>query len=184
MNWLKRNYLSILSIIAIVVIALIIYLLGNRLKALGNLGYLGAFLISLICSLTIILPVPSLIVLIALASVFNPVLIAVAGSTGGTLGETTGYVLGYSGRHLLSGNRAYLRAEGWMKRWGVWAIMLFAFAPILPADVAGIASGALRFPLWKFWAACWVGKTVKYVLIILASVWGWQTIIHFFPWLG
>lgn len=181
MNWLKRNYLSILSVLLVVAIALIAFFFSDQLKTLGNLGYLGAFLISFISSLTIILPVPGLVVLIALGSIFNPFFIAIAGSTGGTFGETTGYVLGYSGRHLAVGNRNYLRIEGWMKKWGIWAIILFAFVPVLPADLAGLTSGALRFPLWKFWIACWIGKTAKYLLIIMASVWGWQTIVHFFP---
>ena len=184
MDWIKRNYISLLSMLLVVVLAAVIFIYRHQIEKLGNLGYLGAFLISLLGSLTIILPVPGLIILIALAASFNPVLIAVAGSTGGTLGETSGYVLGYSGRHVLSGNKTYMKTEGWMKKWGIWAIMLFAFAPVLPADVAGIASGALRFPVWKFWLACWIGKTAKYILIILGSVWGWHTIIRFFPWLG
>jgi len=181
MNWLKRNYLSVFTVAAVIVIAVVIFLFRGQIDKLDKFGYLGAFLVSLIGSLTIVLPVPGILILIALSTVFNPFLIALAGSTGGTIGELSGYVLGYSGRHMFGSNKQYIRTEAWMKKWGVWAIAFFAFIPILPTDIAGIASGALRFPVWKFFIACWTGKTLKYILLIIASMWGWQFIQQFIP---
>lgn len=128
-------------------------------------------------SLTIILPVPSFAILIPLATIFNPIFIALAGSTGGIIGELSGYAGGRSGRHMFGGNKNYLRTEKWMKRWGIWAIGFFAFVPLAPFDIAGIVSGALRFPLWKFMLAGWIGKSLKFVIILIFSNW----IMQFFP---
>jgi len=181
MNWFKKNFISILTVAAVIIIAAVIFLFRDQINTLGEFGYLGAFLISLIGSLTIVLPVPGILILFALATVFNPFLIAIAGSTGGTIGELSGYALGFSGRHIFGSNKQYIRTEKWMKKWGVWAIGVFAFVPILPTDVAGIAAGALRLPVWKFFIACWIGKTLKYILLILASTWGWHFIQNIFP---
>jgi membrane protein YqaA with SNARE-associated domain len=179
-NWLKKNYLSILVILAVIALSVALYLYRDIVEKLGNFGYLGAFLISLISSLTIVLPVPGFLLLMSLTATLNPILIALAASTGGIIGELSGYAAGRSGRSILRANKAYLRAESWMKRWGIWAIMLFAFVPLVPFDIAGLASGALRFPVWKFMLAGWIGKSLKFILLLLLSAWGFQFIPKLF----
>ena len=44
-------------------------------------------------------------------------------------------------------------------------------------DVAGIVSGNLRFPFWKFLIACWLGKTVQTLIMAYAGAWGWEAVI-------
>ena len=36
-------------------------------------------------------------------------------------------------------------------------------------DLAGIAAGSLRYPLWRFLLFCWMGKTIKSILIAWAG---------------
>jgi|WetSurMetagenome_2_1015567.scaffolds.fasta_scaffold02148_9 membrane protein YqaA with SNARE-associated domain len=178
-NWLKKNYLAIIVIILVITLSVVLFIFRDLVKQLNNFGYLGAFLISLIASLTIVLPVPGFYLLIPLAAIFNPVLIALAAATGGVIGELSGYAAGRSGRHILAGNKQYVRAEAWMKKWGVWAIMFFAFVPVVPFDVAGLACGALRYPIWKFMLAGWIGKSAKFVILLLFSSWA----IQFLPFI-
>jgi membrane protein YqaA with SNARE-associated domain len=66
-----------------------------------------------------------------------------------------------------------------MKKWGVWAILFFAFVPVVPFDVAGLACGALRFPVWKFMLAGWIGKSAKFIILLLFSSWA----IQFLPFI-
>jgi uncharacterized membrane protein YdjX (TVP38/TMEM64 family) len=47
-------------------------------------------------------------------------------------------------------------------------------------DLAGIAAGALRFPIWKFFLATWVGRTILYIGIAWAGALGWDALIDFF----
>jgi membrane protein YqaA with SNARE-associated domain len=110
----------------------------------------------------------------------NPVILGLVAAVGGTLGELTGYMLGYSGRVLVENKDTYTRATAWIKKWGVLAILVFALAPVLPLDIAGIAAGNLRFPLWKFMGVCWIGKAILYVLAAYAGVWGWEIVFPFF----
>jgi uncharacterized membrane protein YdjX (TVP38/TMEM64 family) len=189
MTWLKKNYLAILVILAVIALSIALYIYRDIVEEVlverfGNNSYLGAslisFFISLVSSLTIVLPVPGFLLLFTLTSIFNPIVIALAASTGGIIGELSGYIAGRSGRSMLRANKSYLRAESWMKKWGTWAIFLFAFVPVAPFDLAGLASGALRFPLWKFMLAGWIGKSLKFIILLLLSSWGFQFIPKIF----
>jgi membrane protein DedA with SNARE-associated domain len=36
-------------------------------------------------------------------------------------------------------------------------------------DLAGIAAGSLRYPVWRFLLFCWLGKTIKTTLVAFAG---------------
>jgi membrane protein YqaA with SNARE-associated domain len=50
-------------------------------------------------------------------------------------------------------------------------IFFLSAAPLF-FDLAGIAAGALRFPIWKYFIACWLGRTVLYLAIAWAGAMG------------
>jgi membrane protein YqaA with SNARE-associated domain len=169
-----------LTIALVVVISVVLYTFRHRIEGLKNYAYLGVFVVSLLSSATVIVPVPGIVVFVPLLATLNPVLVGVVGAVGSIIGETTGYAAGYSGRDLASRGRNYVRVEGWMKQRGTLVIFLFAVLPVLPLDVAGIVAGALRFPLWKFMVVAGMGKVIKYVSLMLVAAWGAQWIV---PWI-
>jgi membrane protein YqaA with SNARE-associated domain len=177
-NW-KKTALDVSMILLVVAITVCLFLFRSKVSELGNYGYLGAFLISLVANATVILPMPGLLILIGLGASFNPILVAVFGGIGGALGEMTGYILGRSGRGITSNNKWYMRAENWMKKRGFLAVFCFALLPFLPLDVAGLIAGVLRYPIWKFLLACVLGKTLLYVIMIQTGAWGWDALIDF-----
>jgi membrane protein DedA with SNARE-associated domain len=123
--------------------------------------------------------VPGIVVLFALGTTLNPVLVALAGATGGVIGEITGFMAGYGGRGMVQGGgRMYTLAEDWMKRWGGWAIFVFAVFPLPIFDIAGVVAGILRYPLWKFLLIAWLGKSLKYIILVLAGAYGWQVVLR------
>lgn len=176
---LKKRVIPLLTIVLVIAITVALFLYREKVAELGNYAYLSAFLISLVANATIILPVPGLGILIGLGASFNPILVGLVGAVGGTIGEMTGYTAGYSGRGLAGSKKMYARAEGWMRKRGFLAVFLFALFPFLPLDVAGLAAGALRFPLWKFLLACFLGKTVLYIVVIQTGAWGWEALLRF-----
>ncbi len=180
-EWLRKHAVPLLMLLLVIAITVGLFLYRGQVAKLGNYGYLGAFVISLVANATIILPMPGFLLLFALGAVLNPLLVGLAGGTGGTLGEMTSYLLGFSGRGVVQNRKWYDRAVRWLKRWGVGAIFVFAAFP-LPLDVLGMVAGLLRFPFWKFFLACWLGKTVKYMSIALAGAWGFEAILRFFGW--
>ncbi len=179
-EWLKHRFIPLLTLLLVVAITVVLFIYRDRVAELSNYGYLGAFIISLVANATIILPVPGLLLLFALGAIFNPILVGLVGAVGGAIGETTGYILGYSGRGVARGSKIYVRAEGWMRRRGFVTIFLFSLLPFLPLDVAGMAAGVLRFPFWKFLLACFLGKALLYIVLIKTGVWGWEVVLRYF----
>jgi len=177
-SWLQRRLIPLFTVLVVVAIMLAIFLYRDRVAELGNYGYLGAFLICLLCNASIILPVPGLLLIFALGAAFNPFLVGLASSAGGTIGELTGYMLGYGGRRIVENRGLYTKAVQWLKKWGALTIFVFAVTP-LPDDIAGITAGALRFPVWKFLLVCFLGKALLSMGIAWAGAWGWETILRF-----
>ena len=175
-----KKYVPLLSFILVVIITVVLFVYREAVAGLGNWGYLGAFLIGLVGNATIILPMPSIFLLFALGATFNPALVGLTGATGGAIGELSGYILGFSGHGFIKNNQLFIKAETWMKRWGSATVFVFALVPVLPIDVAGIAAGALRFPVWKFFTACFSGKALLYISLTLATSWGWHSIEKWF----
>ncbi len=176
----KHKYLvTLLTLPPILAVMAVFFIYRDWLVELENWGYLGAFLIGFIGNATVVLPMPGLVLLFALGASFNPFLIGLVGAAGGAIGELSGYILGYSGTALIQNTRLYLRAEAWMKRFGTATIFVFAMVPFLHFDLAGIAAGALRFPIWRFLIACWLGKAILYIGLAFTSRWGWDFVQRF-----
>jgi uncharacterized membrane protein YdjX (TVP38/TMEM64 family) len=173
---LKGRVLPILGITLVVVITVGIFLYRDRISELGVLGYPGVFLVSMVWNSTVLVPIPSFWTYFFLGQIFNPALVGLAGGSGASVGELTSYLAGYSGRVILREQRRmklYTRVENWVKKWGFIVVFAFNLVPFFPFDLVGIAAGATRFPLWKFYLACLAGRTLSYGFIAWAGSQGW-----------
>lgn len=181
-SWVQRRLLPVLSItfvVAVVAGVLIIYNTNPDLVGqLKEYGYLGAFIISALLNATVVLPAGNFLVLAALgATLPSPTLVGLLAAAGAAFGEMTGYLAGYSGRAVVPQHHAwYQRIRGWMERYGMWAIFALSAAPLV-FDVAGITAGVARFPARKFFVACFLGRSVLYILLAWAGALGWEKVI-------
>lgn len=134
-----------------------------------GLGYGGAFIINLIASASIFLPVPGLLLSMAMGTALNPYLLGIVSGLGSAVGELSGYAAGASGRTLvLPGSSLHsARIEWYTRNYGFWAIFIIAALPIPLFDAAGMVAGAIRMPLWLFFVSTAAGKIVKYTVAIL-----------------
>ena len=163
-NWRSRdNLLRFGVFLAVLGIIGAAFLLNEKLS-LDELAYGGLGLTVLLASGGLVLPIPSLAAACAAGASFNPLYVGLVAGSAGTLGELTGYFLGYSGRGVLDRSRLYRRLEGWMRRRGWLLLFLVSLIPNPIFDVVGIAAGALRYPLWRFMAVVWVGKLSKFLI--------------------
>jgi membrane protein YqaA with SNARE-associated domain len=139
----------------------------------GRYAYPAIFLICLLSSLTILIPAPGTVLWLLLVKFLNlnKVLAGVVGSIGGTLGEITGYYVGYAGRAVIAPqySQRYQMAERWMRRYGGITIFVFAFT-WLPFDLAGLAAGSLKYPVGKFLLFCWLGRLPRHIIEAYAGV--------------
>lgn len=168
---LRQVIVPLLTILLVIGISVVLFLIRNEIVKFQQYAYLGVFVISMLTNATVIVPVPGVVVFIPLLATLNPVLVGAVGAAGGSVGEVTGYMAGYSGARLTKRGRFYTRVRWWMRgRRGSWVLFLFAAGP-LPVDVAGVVAGALHYPLWRFMLIIWAGKTIKYIaLMVLASL--------------
>jgi membrane protein YqaA with SNARE-associated domain len=160
----RRSFQISVFILILVLSAAIFFLARSYLDLEKFLayGYLGIFLISLSC-VTILFPIPWEAVIIGAGATLDPLLLGMVATAGATIGELSSYFVGYLGKKIILGeySEKYKKAEFWMKRYGSFAIFLFALLPILIFDLVGIVAGSARFPLWKFILACFAGRLIR-----------------------
>ena len=159
---------QILLLLLAVGISLAIVWFTNRYQAelrnLGNYGYLGLFVISIIGNATLIIPAPVFVVACAAGVVYGPIGVGVVAGLGSALGELTGYMAGAGGKALIPQGQRYGQLRHFMQRHGMLAIFLLGAIPNPIFDVGGLIAGALRMKVWKFVLAAWAGKAIRLAL--------------------
>ena len=168
---------AILISFSIALVYLLQYLvdkLNLPLDRFAALTYLVVFSVQLISNLALFPTGPPVAtsVMVVAAAQWNPILVALFASIGGSIGELSGYYVGYLGRKspFIQKTRFYDMANLWMKRYGFWAITVLAFQPFIPFDIGGIIAGTSKMPLRQFIPALWIGKFPKYILICYVGV--------------
>jgi len=154
-----------LVLLAVLVLSVVLVFVPINYKALGDYGYLGVFLVTLLATGAIVLPVPYLAVIVVAGTFLNPVGVALVAGVAAALGELTGYLVGYTGRSLLPKNRWYTLVERGVTRFGGPVIFVAAAVPNPFFDAVGIIAGATRMPIWLFLIACFLGKAIRFWLI-------------------
>lgn len=151
----------ILALVAVVAITVFIYSIRDQAAQLAIYGYPGIFLISFLAYATVLLPAPGVAVVFAMGAVFNPVGVAIAAGTGAALGESVGYLAGFSGQGVAERADIYDRLTVWMQKNGPLTILLLAAIPNPFFDLAGLVAGALKMPYLRFLFWCWFGQVIK-----------------------
>ncbi len=135
---------------------------------------LAALFLSAFFAATLVVPIQSEIVFVALqAAGTAPLwLLVTVASVANTLGSFVNYVIGRQA-HRLEGRSWYpasstamARAKMWFRRWGVWALLL-SWAPF--GDIITVLAGVLRTPLWQFTLLVAMAKTGRFIVL------GWIT---------
>jgi membrane protein YqaA with SNARE-associated domain len=165
---IRRRWFQISVFVVLLGLSIGLFLMARSyldLEEVLRYGYLGIFLISLSC-VTIILPLPWEAVVIAAGTALDPIWVGMVAATGATIGELSGYLVGYLGRKVILDKYLgkYQQAERWLKKYGVVAVFLFALLPVLIFDLLGLVAGSFKYPLWKFVLASWAGRLIRCVV--------------------
>ena len=178
MNEKKPSTLQrVLALLLVIAVIVLLFVFRSEVQKLQQFGYVGIFLISIAANATIIIPIPGVAFTTAMGAIFHPVGVAVAAGLGASLGELSGYMAGFSGQGIIDKNKKYNRLVGWMRehpRWTCFIIFALAFIPNPLMDIAGMAAGVLRVPIWKFLIACALGKILKMLLFAYAGYYSWS----------
>ncbi len=146
--------------------ALMPYVLQMR-----ELGYVGAFFISLVSSASVILPTPGFVSIFEMGKYLDPLLLGIIAGIGSTIGELTAYYAGKTEQKKLRESRVYKENEKVLRKWGPAAMFVLAVVPNPVLDFAGIAAGAIDMPVWQFLLSVGAAKIIKYTLLAYTGIW-------------
>lgn len=161
--------LSLVSVaLLIVVFAALVFIVDLDVRELERLGYAGLFLITFIGAASVVVPMPGFAaiagggaVLDPVAGIPAPVMVGLVAGLAEALGEFSGYAMGFGGTPMFERRRSYRLFRAWMVKYGTPAMFALSAIPNPLFDLAGVAAGSVRMPLWKFFVAVLAGKTLK-----------------------
>lgn len=171
----------LLSLFGTIMLTIALVLLPLDVASWGALGYLGAFMLTLLSSATVLVPSVALgaALKFGAASTLNPILVGLVSGIAAGLGESTGYLAGRSGAELahIQDRPTYRRIAAWVERRGTLTVFVLAAIPLPLIDLAGLAAGAMGMSFVRFEIACLAGKITRFVPVALLGHWlrlnGW-----------
>lgn len=151
-------------------------------------GLFGLFVAAIIANATVLLPLPIDIVFLVIAgsskSVVDTIVIAVVLGAGAGIGEMSAYIAGLVGVKAVEEAKKtefekikVIREK--IGELGMYFIYFSALVPF-PFDIIGITAGVIKYDPKKFFVAALAGKTTRYLIIGLASHYGFTAVKSFF----
>lgn len=177
-NFTSNRYVQVAFLLLGIGMVIGAYFLKDVAGGLSSVGYPGVFFLSLLGSASMILPVPGLISLCTVSAILNPFTLGLLAAIGETIGEVTGYAVGFGGKGLLDKSRVYRWVKGWMEKRGGLVIFIVSIIPNPLFDIVGIAAGATKYPVKKFFLIVFVGKILKGLIVAYSCYYGIQAL----PW--
>jgi len=142
-------------------------------------GYLALFAAAIVSGALVMIPGFGWAAIGTFAIAFdNWWLPALVGTTGQVIGELYSYFLGYTGSRWIRRNRWYFRIQGFMQRHGFRTILVIAAIPNPVFDLAGAVAGAIGFGWYRFFAASWLGRLFKNMVITALAILGADIILN------
>ncbi len=171
----RRGWISITSVVVVALIsAALLWRLMIQGEALGRLGLAGVFAAAMLSHLTVVARDMFIPLFLPLAPVYHPVVLGSAAGTGAAVGEVTTYFLGWGvaeSMEAMSG--AEDKIAKWIKRYGLWAVLLVALTPLPDTPIVMLA-GSRRLPFRRLLAVEVAGKSALYSLgaVVGGAVYG------------
>lgn len=140
-------------------------LMNGFVKEHASVSCIGVLLVCFVANSTVLLPAPSILVVLEYSLIINPIAVAVCGAIGASLGEMVGFLTGLKGRTLINSKTIQKLEEKFPKHPYIF-IFAFSALPLPLFDVIGVLSGAARVNIIKFYLICVSGKLVKMLMFV------------------
>ena len=172
----RRLVAQAVGLVGVFAIAILAVVYADVLRdRLAGAGYAAVFVITAVGAATLILPAPAAVSVGAFAAALDNVwAVGLVAATGQTLGELSGYYVGWSGKAALGRVKGYRRVSVWMRRYGALTLFVMAMIPNPFFDIAGMIAGATRFGVVRFMLVSWPGRAIKNIGFAWAGVAGLQ----------
>ncbi len=175
--WVRhQRWLPLAFLVIAVVLAFVAWSFRDYVSPAKVAGYPGVFLLSFVGAVSMVLPVPAMITVCTMSTTLEPFILGSLSGLGETLGEWSGYAVGYGGHAIVDRFPIYhnLRPKfrGWMEKRGSLLLFLVSAIPNPIFDIVGIAAGTVQFPFARFMAIVFVGKVIKGLLVAYTCHYG------------
>lgn len=151
-------------------------------------GYFLAMVLALIGGTSIVFPFPYHIVIFTLAAGgLNPLFLGIFAGTGVFIGDSTSYLVGYTGREIITGKfqRLFGRLYDWTIQKPKWVlpIFLYVYSSVIPIpnDFIIVPLGFARYPYLKVVTPLWLGSITFNTILAFAGFYGFSQVLQ---WVG
>jgi len=162
----RRAILTIAGVASTALVSgYILLLLFTDTARVEAMGLWGIFAVTLLSHSTMVARDIFVPLFLALTPIYNPILLGVTAGVGGAIGDIIPYLLGLGVAETVEsgGGKAEDLVGRWLKKYGLWAVLVVAITPLPDLPVVMIA-GTRRLPLHKLLMVEVVGKSSLYVL--------------------
>lgn len=151
------------------------------MELVNTYGYLGAFIVTLIGNVTILIPIPFALLIYLGGSFLNPLVLGLVTGAAATMGELSSYLVGRGGRRVIEARygRRLDSMRVLINRWGMLGIFLFSLLP-LPDDLLLVPLGMIKYNVWKLITAMFLGKTLMCLVISYAGFYSFSGVMEIF----
>lgn len=167
----KKLYFVLLILLGIILCLPVFFQI--RFHSLRSFGLIGVFLINLFGSATVFMPAPGFLSVGISATQSNPLLVAIIGALGSSLGEGTTFLFGYTSNKFFSLEKHKLLKKfkiNIFDKWGAAVILFLSFFPNPLFDGIGIIAGLSKYPIKRFLILTFIGRLARYIVIAYVSL--------------
>ncbi len=171
MQKLTRNkYFFIATLVISSLFVILPFVIKIDYERFQALGLLGVLLTAFFGSVTVFVPSPAIFSIGVAGGYYNPLLVGLFAAIGSTIGDATGYLIGYSAdkatefekRKILYGLLHFT-----LEKYGVIIILLFSIIPNPFFDGLGILAGFAKYPIKKFLVYVFIGRVLRFYIVAL-----------------
>jgi membrane protein YqaA with SNARE-associated domain len=160
----KTDILLIILILFTLLIGFFAYNVNPNI--IYTYGYFGIIFISALWTATMFFPLPSHLILIT-SKILNPFLVCLCYAIGATIGESSGYLIGYLTK--LSAEKRnipeYKTLKELLEKYGIILIIIFAATP-LPLDALSLVIGYNKYDIKKYLVGVFIGKLISALIAV------------------
>ena len=179
-HW-KVTLYRVLALLFVLGISIFIFSIRDEAEKLALYGYPGIFILSFLAYATVFLPAPGILIIFTMAGIgdFNWFYVGMVAGFGAALGETIGYLAGFSGQGVVENTKYYDRISFWFQRNASLTILALSILPNPFFDLVGVIAGAFKISVYKFIFWCWIGESIKMLFFSFLGVYFFDILKNF-----
>lgn len=166
----RNKYFFITTLILSSLFVILPFIIKIDYEKFQALGLIGVLFTAFFGSVTIFIPSPAIFSIGVAGGYYDPILVGFFAAIGSTLGDATGYIIGYSAdkaTHFEKKKIWYGLLHFTLEKYGVIIILFFSIIPNPFFDGLGLLAGLGKYPIKKFLIYVFIGRLLRFYIVAL-----------------